>query len=71
MLKSNRGKRFLYYHRPKKRWFLRNECLPEQDGAAVFVDAPEGALPVGAHIWKVCDGGMWQDRTLTVTLLPA
>ena len=69
VLKNANGM-YLYYHQPKKRWFLRNQCLPEQDGAAIFFDAPEGPLPVGVHTWQVRSGGMWQDRKLEVTLLP-
>ena len=70
VLKNANGM-YLYYHQPKKRWFLRNQCLPEQDGAAVFFDAPEGPLPVGAHIWKCWIDREWVDRTLTVALVTA
>ena len=32
--------------------------------------AKEGPLPVGAHTWDVSGEDDWEDRMLTVTLLP-
>ena len=74
VLKNARGN-YCYRHAPKDEWCLNDKFTP--DGASctaltnafAHIEAKEGPLPVGAHIWQVTNGSDWVEGTLTVGLL--
>ena len=69
---KNASGMYCYRYTPLDQWFLRSKFTPDEGSCHTKIVAREGPLPVGAHTWRRWVGGDdgWQDRTLTVTLLP-
>ena len=65
---KNASGRYCYRYTPKDKWYLRDQFKPDEGACHAAIVAKEGPLPVGAHTWKVADGGP-KERTLTVGLL--
>ena len=69
VLKNARGW-YCYRHVLKDRWRLGVDADHKSTTCWANIVAKEGPLPVGAHTWDVSGEDDWEDRMLTVTLLP-
>ena len=66
----------LYHDKPKDMWCLNAKYFEPACTCTAHIDAKEGPLPVGAHIWQLSPACLgkpadsdWEGRTLTVTLV--
>lgn len=73
VMKKAKGGFYFYRDCISDNWAL-SEFFPSDSEADIHIHALEGAIPVGAHTWRVFnedeEGIEWEDHTLTVTLLP-
>ena len=69
VLRNGRG-RFCYRYTRESQWRLSSRHRPTEDRSNSNIDAPDGRLPTGQHLWRCCVDKVFSSRTLTVTLLP-
>ena len=76
VLKNARGK-YCYRHAARNQWMLTDKAHLHTSSCGAYIDAKEGPLPIGAHIWRVPDDAWpgvsehscWKDRKLSLGLL--
>ena len=77
VLKNANGM-YCYRYTPNNQWRVGSEHNPDKGACRSTIVAKEGPLPVGAHTWRLGPsvlgkppGSAWEDRTVTVALVPA
>ena len=73
VLRSDKGKYCYYaYHCDGDRWVLKDKFSPSWSQhmdikTSVYIKAPDGPLPLGAHAWKCRVRREWRTETVVVT----
>ena len=68
VLKSASGN-FCYRHTKSSTWRIGDEHNHDIDRCYLYIAAPDGPLPVGAHTWKLLSRNGWQDDKMMVSLM--
>ena len=74
VMKKAAGEFYCYRDVVNEQWALSthssSEDMDRADAHFIYVNAPEGPLPVGAHTWRLFrNDATWTDHTLTVAVL--